>query len=196
MGCDTANAPASLDTIQRGRYADDMRWRHFLIFFGLGLVAPSLAAADDAPAIAVLEYSSGLFGSSAKILATSGATASPFAHKPKTAWTLRAGEILSQTNAPPDRVIRFYTLANKDPLLICSILVKYDRDAKGWRPTYHLMEPLTATWTGEKLVPVDPGLPATILVAQSVRAPTPGFAYQMTFGSVAGAVSIDLWDVQ
>lgn len=159
-------------------------------------MVPSWAAADDAPAIAVLEYSSGLFGSSAKILATGGATASPFAHKPKTVWTLREGKTLVQASAPPDRVIRFYTLSNRDPLLICSILVKYDRDGDGWRPRYLMMEPLAATWTGEKLVPIDPGLPGTIRVAQSVPAPTPGFAYQMTFGSTAGALSIDLWDVQ
>lgn len=188
--------PTPLDTIRRGRYADRMRWRIFLVVAGLGLMAPSWAAADDVPAIAVLEYSSGLFGSSAKILASTGSTPSPYAHKPKTAWTLRAGPALTQDNPPPDRVIRFYTLANKDPLLICSILVKYDRDAGGWRPRYLLMEPLAATWTGEKLVPIDPGLPGTIRIAQSVPAPTPGFAYQMTFGSTAGALSIDLWDVQ
>lgn len=173
-----------------------MRWRHLLIIFGLGLVAPSLAAAADAPVLAVLEFSSGLFGSSAKILASTGTTASPYAHKPKTVWTLRAGPTLSQANPPPDRVIRFYTLSNKDPRLICSILVKYDRDVDGWRPTYHLMEPLAATWTGGKLVPVDTGLPGTIRVAQSLDAPTPGFSYQMTFGSVDGDVSIDLWDVE
>jgi len=173
-----------------------MHRRHFLILLGLGLGMPSAVTAGDSPAIAVLEFSSGLFGNSAKILAGSGATASPFAHKPKTAWTLRAGQTLTQTNPPPDRVIRFYTLASKDPLLLCAILVKYTRDARGWRPTYHLMEPLAVTWASEKLVPVDPGLPATIHVAQSVAAPTPGFSYQMTFGSVAGAVSIDLWDVQ
>ena len=162
---------------------------------GAGLLAalPARAAAET---LAVLEYSSGLFGKRADISTRAGSTPSPFAGKPRAAWTLRPGDTVQQPRPPAERVIQFYQIDDKSPVLVSTVAVRYTRAARGWQPVYQLVPPPPVTWNGAQFVPIDTGLPGTVRVLQSSGSTADGYAASLSFGSHTGPVRIDLWEVQ
>jgi len=175
-----------------------MRWIFSLLvpasLLGAALLSPTQAA--EAPVLAVLEHTSGLFGKRTDVLAKPGVTASPLARKPTLVWTLRDGKTLKQQNPPADRIIQFYRATEKDPELVCTVVVHYARSSSGWRPAYQLVPPPTVTVDNGKLIPVDTGLAGSIRAIQTASESAEGFVYTLRFGSNTGPIQIDLWDVQ
>jgi hypothetical protein len=168
-----------------------------LVVLTIGLVAALPArAADEAPVLAVLEFSSGLLGKNAKILASPGAARSPFAGKAKVAWVLREGKTLQQPTPPAERLIQFYQVTDKDPIPVCAIAVRYTRDARGWRPAYQLVPPPAATWDGKQFIPIETGLPGSVRVLRATGSNADGYVSSLSFGSHSGPIQIDLWEVQ
>jgi len=171
-----------------------MLWTGFVI--AAGLVAET---AQAAPAVlAVLEYKSGLLGSREPIYDRPGASASPYANKPRKIWTLREGDTLKQSAPPPERLIRFYETVNNNTLSVCTVIVKYSRTANGWRPGYQLLIHPLATVENGKLKPLGSDEGARGLV-QLVNPATPnrdGFYHTLYFGLSSGTITIDAWEVQ
>jgi len=162
----------------------------------LGALLPWPALAEDVPVLAVLEYSSGLFGKRDKIPARTGSGRTSFAGKSKSAWTLLEGTTLAQARPPAERIIQFYQATDKDPILICRITVRYVRSPRGWRPAYILVPPEQVRWDGTKMLPVDTGIPGTIRVVRVAGQTSDGYVHNLTFASHTGPLQIDLWEVQ
>jgi len=160
----------------------------------VGHLSPAMAA--DAPVLAVLEYSSGWFGKRTDILTKPGASNSPLARLPKSVWTLHEGKTLKQANPPAERIIQFYRVAGKDPEIVCTIAVKYTRTDGGWRPAYQLVPPPTVHLDNGKLVPIDTGLPGSIRVVNTSASLADGYVHTLSFGSITGPITIDLWEIQ
>ena len=177
------------------RYPRIMHASRLLLSLAAFLLAalPAHAAAET---LAVLEYSSGLFGKSADIPASAGSARSPFAGKRNAAWTLRAGDTLQQPRPTAERIIQFYQIDKKEPVLVATVVVRYARSARGWQPVYQLVPPPPVTWDGSKAIPVDTGLPGTVRVLQSSGSTADGYAATLSFGSHTGPIRIDLWEVQ
>lgn len=154
------------------------------------------ARARDIPALAVLEYSSGWFGKRAIIPARAGTGRTAFNGKSKASWTLREGETLAQATPPAERIIQFFQATDKDPELVCSIVVRYMRTARGWRPAYQLVPPAPLHWDGTKMIPLDTGLPGSVKVISTAGTTTDGFAFTLVFASNVGPLHIDQWEVQ
>jgi hypothetical protein len=172
-------------------------WRISLalaVAFITGPLLPAVAA--DAPVLAVLEHTSGWFGKRTSILAKPGVSASSLAHLPKSVWTLREGKTLNQPNPPAERIIQLYRATEKDPEIVCTIAVKYARTADGWRPAYQLVPPPTVHLENGKLIPIDTGLPGSIRIVQTSPSLADGYVHTLSFSSITGPITIDLWDVQ
>ena len=183
------------------RYAEGMRFLHaWLLLVSISAVAaplvPTLAA--DTPVLAVLEYQDGWFAKHAKIYATPGTAASPFAGKPQAQWTLRAGDILDQPNPPPESLLQFYQTSGSDAQILCTIMVKYTRDPKGWRPAFLLKSQPLVTWSGHKLVPLqtEEGARGHIQIVQTATPDADGFYSALVFNFSTGPAPIDAWEVE
>ncbi|HJW80708.1 MAG TPA: hypothetical protein VJ396_00565, partial [Acidiferrobacterales bacterium] len=149
------------------------------------------------PVLAVLEYSGGLLPKRADIRANTGMVQSPFANMPRAVWTLREGDTIRQEFSPPARFIKFVHLSSNAPQLLCSLVVRYTRSEKGWRPAYLLLQQSPAIWDGEKFIP-RPGM-GTREPVQTVNPTEPtgdGFYHGLSFGLGSGPVQITAWEVQ
>src|SRR4030067_334817 len=153
--------------------------------------------ADDTPVLAVLEYSGGLLPKRADIRANTGMVQSPFANMPRAVWTLREGDTIRQEYSPPARFIKFVHLSSNAPQLLCSLVVRYTRSEKGWRPAYLLLQPSPAIWDGEEFIPRR-GM-GTREPVQTVNPTEPtgdGFYHGLSFGLGSGPVQITAWGAE
>lgn len=168
-----------------------------LMFAAMAASTGVTTHADDAPVLAVLEYSGGLLPKRAAIRANAGLRQSPFASMPRAVWTLREGDTIRQEYSPPARFIKFVHLSSNAPQLLCSLVVRYTRSEKGWRPAYLLLQQSPAIWDGEKFVPrtgMSTREPVQIVNAAE---PTPdGFYHGLSFGLASGPTQITAWEVQ
>ena len=182
------------------RYAEAMQISRFLFVLMFAAMAASTGVttrADDTPVLAVLEYSGGLLPKRADIRANTGMVQSPFANMPRAVWTLREGDTIRQEFSPPARFIKFVHLSSNAPQLLCSLVVRYTRSEKGWRPAYLLLQQSPAIWDGEKFIP-RPGM-GTREPVQVVNPTEPtgdGFYHGLSFGLGSGPVQITAWEVQ
>ena len=182
------------------RYAEAMQISRFLFVLMFAAMAASTGVttrADDTPVLAVLEYSGGLLPKRADIRANTGMVQSPFANMPRAVWTLREGDTIRQEYSPPARFIKFVHLSSNAPQLLCSLVVRYTRSEKGWRPAYLLLQQSPAIWDGEKFIP-RPGM-GTREPVQVVNPTEPtgdGFYHGLSFGLGSGPVQITAWEVQ
>jgi len=168
-----------------------------LTFAAIAAATGFTARADDAPVLAVLEYSGGLLPKRADIRARKGVVQSPFANMPRAVWVLREGDTLKQEYSPAARFIQLFQQSDNAPQLLCNIVVRYVRDQKGWRPAYLLLQQPPVMWDGEKFVPRT-GL-STREPAQIVSATEPtadGFYHNLSFGLASGPAQITAWEVQ
>lgn len=171
------------------------------LLLALAGLLPAMAMAAEAPVLAVLEYESGLLGERAPIRASTGNSPSPYAGKPRSVWTLRAGDTLQQAESPPLRMIRFFRNTGSGLQLVSAFAVKYVPSPKGWRPAYLLLQQPAVAWNGEKFVPLaGSGNPHRLV--QLIDPPAPeaeGFYYynlSFGFGPNGSPIQIDAWDVQ
>lgn len=183
-----------------GRYAEAMRSLRLLFLLALALVTSTIGTvgAESAPVLAVLEYSGGLLPKRAKILSVKGVAKSPYVDLTQKTWTLREGDILKQEHAPRERVIQFFKTSGNTPQRICSVVVRYTRTDKGWRPTYLLLQQPPVMWTGEQWAPL-PDSGGSREPMQLINRHDPnssGFYKTLTFGFASGANRIDGWTVQ
>ena len=140
----------AMDSLIAGRYAELMRLLSALsLIFGTALlgVTDVTVQADDAPVLGVLEYSGGLLPKRADIRKTGAKVKSPYPNLRQQVWVLLPGDTLQQEFIPRERVIQFLKLTGHTPQLVCSVMVRYARTEKGWRPTYLLLKqpPMTCT---------------------------------------------------
>ncbi len=156
-----------------------------------------MARADDAPVLAVLEYSGGILPKRADIRAKTGLVKSPFANMPRAVWVLREGDTLSQEYSPAARFIQFFQMSGNTPQLLCNIVVRYVRGQKGWRPAYLLLQQSPVTWDGEKFVPRT-GMSARepMQIVNTAGPTADGFYHSLSFGLASGPVQVTAWEVQ
>jgi len=156
------------------------------------------ARADDAPVLAVLEYSGGLLPKRADIRAKMGAVRSPFANKPRAVWILREGDTLKQVNPPPERLIQLYQVSGNDTQVLCTINVKYARGPRGWRPAFFINSQPNIIWDGKEFIPLETSQTAQAFVDIPKASPAnaDGFYHSLAFGLASGTSHIDIWDVQ
>jgi hypothetical protein len=81
---------------------------------------------------------------------------------------------------------------------VCTVIVKYSRTADGWRPGYQLLIHPLVTLEHGRLTPLGSNEGARGLVQLvNPRAPNrDGFHHTLAFGSTAGTITIDAWEVQ
>ena len=72
------------------------RFLFVLMFAAMAASTGVTTRADDAPVLAVLEYSGGLLPKRADIRSNTGMVQSPFANMPRAVWTLREGDTIRQ----------------------------------------------------------------------------------------------------
>lgn len=188
-----------MDSPVTGRYAEVMRLLRLSLLLAVSLVTSTVGTveAEDAPVLAVLEYSGGLFPKRAKILSAKGTVKSPYYNLSQNTWTLREGDILKQEHAPRERVIQFFKASGNAAQRVCSVVVRYARSDKGWRPTYLLLQQPPVTWNGEQLVPVpDAGARVPMQLINRHDPNTGGFYKTLSIGLASGAGRIDGWTVQ
>jgi hypothetical protein len=168
-----------------------------LVFAAIAAATGFTTRADDAPVLAVLEYSGGLLPKRADIRAKTGQVKSPFANMPRAVWVLREGETLSQEHSPPARFIQFFQLSGNTPQLLCNIVVRYERGQKGWRPTYLLLQQPPVTWDGEQFVPRT-GMSARepVQIVNAAEPTADGFYHSLSFGLASGPAQVIAWEVQ
>lgn len=188
-----------MDSLAAGRYAEAMQSLRLSLLLVLTLVTSTVGTveAKDAPVLAVLEYSGGLFPKRAEILSTKGTVKSPHRNLSQKTWTLREGDILKQEHAPRERVIQFFKASGNTAQRVCSVVVRYARSDKGWRPTYLLLQQPPVTWNGEQLVPLpDAGTRVPMQLLNRHDPNTGGFYKTLSFGLASGTGRIDGWTVQ
>ena len=171
----------------------------FVLMFAVVAAATGIVAqADDAPVLAVLEYSGGLLPKRADIRAKPGLVKSPFAGLPRTAWILREGDTLKQVNPPPERLLQFYQAAGNDIRPLCTFTVKYARGQGGWRPAFFINSQPKVIWDGQKLVPraADKATQCIIQATKATPADADGFYHSLAFGLASGPSQVDSWDLQ
>ncbi len=172
-------------------------------FFGLMFVVVAattgiVAQADDAPVLAVLEYSGGLLPKRAGIRAKTGMMKSPFAGMPRAAWILREGDTLKQLDPPPERIIQFYQASGNDIQPLCTFIVKYARGQSGWRPAFFINSPPKVAWDGKKLIPHTAAKATQCIIhtSKAIPADEAGFYHSLAFGLASGPSRIDSWDLR
>lgn len=190
----------ALDSLNGCRYAEAMqiaRSLFVLIFAAIAASTGFVAQADDAPVLAVLEYSGGLLPKRADIRAKTGLVKSPFADMPRAVWVLREGDTLRQEHAPPARFIQLFQLSDNTPQLLCNIVVRYTRGPKGWRPAYLLLQQPPVTWDGEKFIPrTGMSTREPVQIVNPAEPTTDGSHHSLGFGLASGPVQITAWEVQ
>ena len=173
--------------------------RHFIntLLIAAVLLLPADIVHAAQPVLAQLQYQDGAKIKSAPIRAQTGTVTSPVAGKPQTAWRLSAGDARSGSAPPAERVIRFYHAVNNQPVLLCTVLVKYyPRDGK-WKPAYHLEDRIVLMRAGENFRPIPAGtgdIELTLMIGGSLPN-VDGYYSSLQFGLPSKAVGIDTWEV-
>jgi hypothetical protein len=190
----------ALDSHNGCRYAEAMQVARPLLVLmcaAIAAVTGFTAQADDAPVLAVLEYSGGLLPKRTDIRAKTGLVKSPFANMPRAVWVLREGETLSQEHSPATRFIQLFQLSGNTPQLLCNLVVRYTRSEKGWRPAYLLLQLPPNIWDGEKFIP-RPGMGTRepVQIVNAAEPTTDGFYRSLSFGLASGPTRVTAWEVQ
>jgi hypothetical protein len=165
------------------------------------LLASALLSANvaqaAAPVLAQLDFQDGAKTKSTPIRELAGRIPSPAAGKPQTAWVLRAGDARSGDTPPPERVIRLYHTVNGQPVLLCTVLVKYYPHDGKWQPAYHLQDRIVLMRDGATLkpIPADTGDIELTLMIGSALPNVDGYYSSLQFGLPSKTVEIDAWEV-
>ncbi len=168
-----------------------------LMFAAMAASTSFTASADNAPVLAVLEYSGGLLPKRANIRANTGLVKSPFAGMPRAVWVLREGDTLIQEYAPAARFIQLFQQTGNALQLLCNIVVRYTRSEKGWRPTYLLLQQSPVTWDGEKFVPrTGMSTREPVQIVNAAEPATDGSYRSLGFGLASGPTQVSAWQVQ
>ena len=173
--------------------------RHFintlLITAVLWLPVEAVHAAQ--PILAQLKYLEGAKTKSAPIRAQAGIIPSPAVGKPQAVWLLSAGETLSGNAPAAERVIRFYHAVNNQPVLLCTVLVKYYPHDGKWVPAYHMEDRIVLMRAGENYRPIPAGngdIELALMIGTSLPN-VDGYYSSLQFGLPSKAVGIDTWEV-
>lgn len=190
----------SLDSLNSYRYAESMKLTHVLFAVILATFAVSngsVAQADDAPVLAVLEYGDGLLAGRADIRARTGLVTAPFANVSRALWVLREGDTLRQKYPPPARFIQLFQLSGNAPQLLCNIVVRYTPGPSGWRPAYLILQQPPVMWDGEKFIPrTGMSTREPVLIVNPVEPTLDGSYHGLSFGLASGPTQIVAWEVQ
>lgn len=153
--------------------------------------------ADEVPVLAVLEHNDDQTPNRAVIPFQLGVVKSPLAGWPHTVWTLREGDTLVQEYNPPSRFIKFVHLSGNAQQILCNVVVRYTPSAKGWRPSYLLLQLSPTIWDGEKAVP-RPGMGTRepVQIVESAEPAGDGFYHALRFRLGSGPTQITAWEVQ
>jgi hypothetical protein len=190
----------ALDSLCACRYAEAMRILRMLLVltcFAISATAGSVVHSDDAPVLALLEYSGGLLPKRAEIRAQTGVVTSPYTQISRSVWTLREGDTIRQDQTPASRFIRLVYLSGNTPLVLCNIVVRYTPSEKGWRPSYLLLQLSPSIWDGDKFVP-RPGMGTRepVQIVNPIDPAGDGFYHSLSFGLGSGTTQITAWEVQ
>ncbi len=169
--------------------------RNLLIAALLLLPASIVHAAP--PVLAKLQYLEGEEIKTAPIREQAGAVPSPASGKPQTAWVLSAGDSRSGEAPPAERIIRFYHKVNSQPVLLCSVLVKYYPRNGKWEPAYHMQDRIVLMRDGDKFKPIPAGtgdIGVTLMIGTSLPN-VDGYFSSLQFGLPSKSVGIDIWEV-
>ena len=149
------------------------------------------------PILAVLQYQDGAKTKFAPIREQSGAVTAPSAGKPQTTWQLNPGDLLTGTAPPADRIIRFYSAVNNQPVLLCTVLVKYYPQAGKWVPGYRMEDRIVLMRDGAdfKPIPAGTGDIELVLMVGTTLPNVDGYYSALQFGIPFKAVGIDAWVV-
>jgi len=182
------------------RYAEAMHRTRFLLVLALAAMTAGTggaARAVDPPALAVLEYSGGLFPKRVAIRSITGPVNSPFANMPRAVWLLREGDTLNQEYTPAARFIQLFQVSGNTQQLLCNIIVRYERGQQGWRPSYLLLQQPPVTWDGEKFIPrIGMSAREPVKIVNATDPATDGFYHSLSFGLASGPTQITAWEVQ
>lgn len=112
-------------------------------------------------------------------------------------WRLKAGDTVTGSARPGDRVIELYTGTLHAPTLLCRVIVRYYRAASGWIPQFRLdEEPLVARVNG-RWRPLDPARGLAGLVQIGSTLPNgDGFFPTIEFGLGGAMLPIVAWQVR
>lgn len=167
-----------------------------LVFF----LAGSLTAQAAAPVLLTLESADpGKPRVSATIKAEGGLTTSPTRAQAREKWSLKAGETLSASTQPPDRLVELYQASGNQATLLCAVQVRYFRNKDGeWQPHYVMVDEPLVTRRGEKWLPLTAlrGNAALVVITNATLPNAEGFYPALEFGLSIGTTPIDYWQVR
>ncbi len=172
---------------------------HFLksLLIALTLLLPVGAAHAAKPILATLQYQEGTKTVSVPIREQAGSVVSPKTSTPQVVWLLNTGDARSGSEPPADRVIRLYHTVNAQPVLLCTVLVKYYPSNGKWIPTYHMEDRIVLMRAGAifKPIPADTGdIELTLMIGTSLPN-VDGYYSKLQFGLPSKPVGIDAWIV-
>ncbi len=172
---------------------------HFLksLLIALSLLLPVGVAHAAKPVLATLQYQEGTKTVSVLIREQAGSVVSPKTSAPQAVWLLNSGDVRSGSAPPADRVIRLYHNVNAQPVLLCTVLVKYYPSNGKWIPTYHMQDRIVLMRDGAtfKPIPADTGdIELTLLLGTSLPN-VDGYYSKLQFGLPSKSVGIDAWIV-
>lgn len=132
--------------------------------------------------------------------AKAGAVVSPARGKEFEKWNLRPGNALAAPAQPEDRLVELFRGVEAERVLLCSISIRYFRDARGfWVPHYQLNQEALVTrdkngnW--QPLTAVR-GAPSLMVLTNATLPNAEGFYPSLEFGLTNGQLQIDSWDVR
>ena len=172
---------------------------HFLntLLIAAALLLPAGVAQAAKPVLATLQYQDGAKTVSVPIREQAGSVASPKTSKPQSVWVLNAGDTRGGSAPPADRIIRLYHSVNTQPVLLCTVLVKYYPGNGKWIPTYQMQDRIVLMRNGAnfKPIPADTGdIELTLMIGTSLPN-VDGYYSKLQFGLPSKSVGIDAWVV-
>ena len=170
---------------------------HALLIAVVVLLLPPSVVYAAKPILAQLQYQEGAKTISVPIREQAGNVSSVRTGKPQAAWVLNAGDARSGSAPPADRIIRLYHIINGQPVLLCSVLVKYyPRDGK-WEPAYRMQDRIVLMRDGANFKPIPAGtgdIELTLMIGTSLPN-VDGYYSKLQFGLPSKSVGIDAWKV-
>lgn len=161
------------------------------------LLFPAIGAHAAPLVVAQLKYQEGTKTIATPVRLQKGMVKSAVAGKPRASWILDAGDLPGGGAEPAARVIRFYQLVDKQPALLCTVLVKYYPHNGKWRPAYRMEERVMLLRDGKglKTIPMGTGdIELSLLISSNLPNPE-GYYNQLRFGFPSRSTVIDAWEV-
>jgi hypothetical protein len=161
----------------------------------IGLWTPSARATE--PALLYLEQ---MGGQRLRLLVETktGETTSPTRGKGFDKWALQPGATLDPSVQPRDVTVELYRGEAGERVLLCSIIVRYYRDANGaWVPYYRLdQEALVKRTADGRWQPVTTGGGTLIVITSNTLPNAEGFYPSLEFIPSSDLLQIDSWIVR